>query len=86
MNDECTWDVYGSIRDCECEQWKKDKFTKLLKDHKKRYPAFLEGYAARRFLDADEKTKGWMCYQPISRWSKARKKSRSINRLAASQD
>ena len=86
MNNEVSCDWFGAINDCVCEQWKKNKFINLLKNHKKRYPTFEEGYAAMRFLNADEKTKGWMCYQPVSRWSKDRKKSRSIRRLAFSQD
>ena len=81
------WDWRGAIRD-ECageKEWQARKFIAKLDEHKRRYPAFFPERVAAAFLRADQKTRGWYCYQPISEFTKSIHKHRSFRSFAASQ-
>ena len=85
---EQAWDWQCAIVDAcsePSEAWMAAKFIGNLRDHAHRYPAFKPERVADMFLDAPPKTRAWMCYQPVSKFTKSIHKANSFRSFAASQ-
>lgn len=81
------WDWEQAIVDSvlPADYWMSRKFISNLREHKRRYPAFMPERVAVMFIAATPKVRAYYCYQPISKFTKSIHKAASMRSLAASQ-
>ena len=82
------WDWEGAIVEAvgpppDC--WMAYKFIDKLKEHKRKYPAFMPERVAVMFINAPKKTRAFYCYQPIKAFTKSIHKAASFRSLCNSQ-
>ena len=82
------WDWEGAIVEAvgpppDC--WMAYKFIDKLKEHKRKYPAFMPERVAVMFIAAPPKTRAFYCYQPIKTFTKSIHKAASTRSQAMGQ-
>ena len=76
------------VRVCEKpeERWMAQRFIHKLREHKRRYPAFIEERVAEVFAaEQNPKIRSYYCFQPVTYFTKRIHKGNSLRSLAASQ-
>ena len=72
---------WAIVKSCEAadERWMAQRFILKLRDHKKRYPAFIEWRVAEIFFsEPNPKIRSFYCFQPVSHFTQKIHKGKSI--------
>lgn len=84
--EEVHWNWEGAILDSVgADLWMADKFIGKLKEHKRKFPAFIPERVASIFIDAPAKYKAFYCYRPIKEFTKSIHKAASLRSQAMGQ-
>lgn len=67
------------------DYWMAYKFIDKLKEHKRKYPAFIPERVAVIFIAAPQKIRAYYCYRPISAFTKSIHKAAAIRSQAMGQ-
>jgi hypothetical protein len=76
---------WAIVRSCEKpeERWMAQRFILKLREHKARYPAFIEWRVAEIFFsEPNAKIRSFYCFQPVSHFTKKIHKNKSIFKQA----
>lgn len=75
---EWEWAIVKAC-EAESERWMARRFIKKLREHKARYPAFIESRVAEIFfMEPNPRVRAFYCYQPISHFTKLIHKGKSV--------
>ena len=78
---------WAIVKSCEApeERWMAQRFIVKLRDHKKRYPAFIEWRVAEIFFsEPNPRIRSFYCFQPVAHFTKKIHKGKSIFKQAVS--
>ena len=75
---EWEWAIVKSCEPAD-QRWMAQRFIHKLREHKLRYPAFIEWRVAEIFFSEPEpKIRSFYCFQPISHFTKKIHKGKSV--------
>lgn len=80
VDDYPDWE-WSIVKSCEPpdERWMAKRFIEKLREHKRRYPAFIEARVAEIFCSATTaKVRAFYCFQPMKHFTKHIHKKVSI--------